>query len=315
MTALGWWVFLGLSGCNRDMLELASKPIDDAAVVAVFPQDGARDLVGAVPLAVVLGSEAKGEVPDVTVAIGDEPERRFPCTLDVGGTLARCGEVSGIPRGKSVSMHVDAAGQVTASTSVPDVPCSDAGWDLLRGLHVDEFGGGDVAAAQVDAQLADDHAFGVFDGWEGEPGKYTFMVAPADVAETGALRAMAPGFTLLVPSSIDADGRVSGAADSAWLTTGVRGQLVNVLMLDVRLTGRVDGETLVGLRLEAVLPMLSIAELADAAGNLGSVFLDAVDLDVDRDGDGEPDAASFVLSGTPEPAVLRAWEQKEGQEN
>jgi hypothetical protein len=126
---------------------------------------------------------------------------------------------------------------------------------------------------------------------------------------------MAPGFTLLVPSSIDADGRVSGAADSAWLTTGVRGQLVNVLMLDVRLTGRVDGETLVGLRLEAVLPMLSIAELADAAGNLGSVFLDAVDLDVDRDGDGEPDAASFVLSGTPEPAVLRAWEQKEGQEN
>jgi hypothetical protein len=110
----------------------------------------------------------------------------------------------------------------------------------------------------------------------------------------------------MIPAEVDAAGHLTGEADTAWLTLNIRGEPVNVLMLDVALSGTLTGTELTDYRLEGSLPMVSLLNVADAL-DLGGVFVAAVGLDVDHDGDGENDAASLVFSGTPTAGQLDEW--------
>jgi hypothetical protein len=228
------------------------------------------------------------------------------CELDYGGTYARCGAIVAADAADRLGVDVAVGGAAVSSAAITDPPRSIVGWDVFDGASVETFGPGTVARDQLAQALESSHAFGVLDGWAGQPGSYTFMVTTAAANGAGLYQAGTPGFTLMIPAEVDAAGHLTGEADTAWLTLNIRGEPVNVLMLDVALSGTLTGTELTDYRLEGSLPMVSLLNVADAL-DLGGVFVAAVGLDVDHDGDGENDAASLVFSGTPTAGQLDEW--------
>src|SRR4051812_19331215 len=62
-------LLLALSACRAAQEDMASEPLGDGAVVAMFPADGARELISDIPIEVVLGADAVGVVPKIELDV------------------------------------------------------------------------------------------------------------------------------------------------------------------------------------------------------------------------------------------------------
>lgn len=299
---------VGPGGCRAAKdAKLAEVPLEHGDLVAVFPPDGALQLIGDVPVEVVLGSAAEGTVPTVTLTRGTETTE-LPCVLGTGGNVVDCGAVAGMTAGEAVALSVTAGATTASASSAGRTPAPGIGWDLLDGVTFTALGGGGEAVNLANGELDSGHAFVALDGYDGTPGAWTLVGGESALTTDGTTFGIAaPGFAFVLPAEVDSDGQLTGSAPTAWLPSEVASGQVHLLLLDVSITGQLDGDVLTDLVLEAHLPALALEELAAPLGALGPELLDVVSLDVDRDGDGTNDAATVRLEGAPAPATLSTW--------
>lgn len=284
--------------------ELAREPIEAGELVAVFPPDGAPTVFGDVPVEVVLGARAQGEVPTVTLTRGDEVTD-LRCHLAEGGTVADCGPVPDVGVDEVLVFDVTAGSAAARSTTLGRKPQAGVGWNLFDGVEFAALGGGATAVTLANDELGKSDCFGALDGYDGTPGDWTFVAGPVAFDPDGIWLEY-PGFAFVLPVTLDDGGALRGSAPTAWLPFELQGKVVHVLLLDVTLRGHLDGEHLRDVVVRGVVPALGLEELVAPLGGLSGTVLQSIVLDVDRDGDGEPESASVVLRGTPRPATI--WE-------
>ncbi|MCA9488916.1 MAG: hypothetical protein KC621_03315 [Myxococcales bacterium] len=274
------------------------------ALVAVFPPDGSALLYGDVPIEVVLGANAVSQVPTITASV-DGVAQDTPCDLTESGTIADCQTLHVTSVEQAVSVSVSVLGQSAISDNVPGWIPDGPGWDLFQGVTVTAFGGTQEAASLADTYLIDGGAWATLVGYDGTPGDWQFQGGSAYVSDSGPMVVERPGMTFIVSTTVDADGHVSGRADTAWLPARANGQVLHLLVLDVVLEADLQSDgVMVGLRLSGDLPAVTLEEASAPLGAMGPAMLDLVELDVDRDGDGQPDAAHILLEGDPASALL-----------
>lgn len=275
--------------------------------MAVFPPDGTMRMLGDVPIQVVLGSEADGALPVVSLARAGT-SFDLPCVMmDEGGVLAQCGLVGEVEPGEEISLSVTAGNDRAHVRSIGSLPEPGLGWSLLDGVQFTALGGGSAAVSLANDYLVGGNAFAAIDGYDGAPGVWTMVGGPSGFDTTDGIGLVSPGLTFQVIVDVGEDGTLYGTADTAWLPTYVGTEMVQLLLLDVSVSGRLEGERLVDLVLEANAPALALEALSDTLGPIGSQLLGMVTLNVDRDGDGTADAATLRLAGEPAPAALAAW--------
>jgi hypothetical protein len=303
------WLAITLSACHSDRtFALAQLPLRPGEVVAVFPPDGAMHLSGDVPVEVVLGEASAGQRPTVTW-MQDGVVRPLPCTLAWSGTVAHCGVLPAHASGDvGLVLSVTSGDRVMAVVPVARLPQAGLGWSLLEGTTVTALGGGFAASALVNSYLSEGSAFLALDQYDGEPGRYQLVAGPSGPLDAGGLGILAPGLGFVLPVEVGPEGGVSGSAPTAWLPLEVNGIVVRVLLLNVVVSARIEGDALADLALAAVLPALSLETLSGALGTAGPAMLSLVTLDVDRDGDGDDDAATVRIEGSQRPRALAGWQ-------
>lgn len=297
-----------LLACNPEKIAAAAAiPLEPDPIVAVFPPDGSRHLLGDVPVAIALGEAGAGVLPSVTASLDGDAPVDLACTLTDDGLWASCDALPDLAGSlDAVDLTVTVGGTTATAHASSSPPEPGLGWDLLDGTSITTFGGSEEAAKLADDELVKGDLLVALDGWDGTPGSWDLVGGPVD-AEGEVWVPRAPGFTFVTAATVGADGGLVATADAAWLALQVDGVDVPLLLLDVRLSGTLAGETLPDLVLTAHVPAVALQSLASPLGKLGPELLDLVSLDVDRDGDGTPDAASLRLEGSPTPAVLKSW--------
>jgi hypothetical protein len=300
-----WWLWFGCRAARDE--KLAEEPLASADVVAVFPPDGARTVFGDVPVEIVLGARDTGRIPELTLSRGGE-DSTLTCALVDGGTVADCGVVPGVAIDEQLTFTLDAGDTTETVATLGRKPSAGIGWSLFDGMSFTTLGGGGLAVTVANDQIANGDCFVALDGYDGMPGAWMMVGGPVTFEgppdDPTRVYLGHPGFAFLMPTTVGADGTVTGSADTAWLPLELDGQVVHVLLLDVRLTATLDSARLTRTRVEAAIPALGLEELVQPLGGLGAEVLDAVDLDLDRDGDGTPDAATVAFEGEPAPAVI-----------
>jgi hypothetical protein len=299
---------LWLAGCDaKEVRDAAARPLSEAALAAVFPAEGARRLLGEVPVTVAIGEGGLGEVPEVVVRVDDGEEEELTCETADEGTWADCGLIPATLDGSQrVSVSTRLAGEGAEVVAEADAPAAGVGWNLLDGTEVTRFGSGEQAVSMVNSVLDGAVLFLALDGYAGAAGAFIALGTPAHAASLG-FRSDAPGFTLALQADVSAEGALVATADTAWLPMAVNGEPVQLLLLDVELTGTIEEDALSGARLAATVPAVGLVVLADAAGTFGSGILNILELDVDLDGDDAFDAASFEMQGAPIRGSLSSW--------
>ncbi|MEQ1565272.1 MAG: hypothetical protein ABMA64_06510 [Myxococcota bacterium] len=298
-----------LSACHvLQVEELARLPLGDGDLVALFPPDGALRLFGQVPVQVVLGGGAAGEVPSVALSRDGDTDP-LSCTLIENGNVADCGVIPDVPTDHDgIALSVSAGDETMSAVALGRLPTPGLGWSLLEGTTFRRLGGNTDVLPVVNAQLAtSSSAFLALDGYNGAPGDYTMVAGPSGLQPDGGLAIAAPGLTFVVPVEVDDEGSVRGSTRAAWLPLPVNGERAYLLLLDVEVTGKLYTDVLDDLVVNADLPAIAVQALASSLGSGGNQVLELVRFDVDRDGDGEGDAARVELAGSPAPATLEAW--------
>lgn len=295
-------------GCRAaEDAKLAKEPINDEVVVATFPPDGALHLWGDVPVQAILGSEGVGAAVEVRLVRNEAPPVNLSCAPQLDGVLVRCDPIVGLQPGDVVSLDVQIGETPRHAESEGRLPEPGLGWSFLDGVAFTAVGGSAHAVEVFNAELGSAELFAALDGFDGGPGPWTFTISPSGTDPAGGQLGIAPwGFTFLIDVTLSGD-RLEGQADTAWLAADLGQSVVLLLLLDVILEARLDGERLEDLSLSASLPAVALEELREGLGVLGFEVLQLIDLDLDLDGDGKPDSASLRLEGTPEPAALAAW--------
>lgn len=297
---------LGLLACNGgEIRDVAEQPLAGEDLVAVFPPDGAMWLVGEVPVAVVLGAGAQGTSPTVVVTRTDGSTDAAPCVVDEAGNLADCGIVA-VTNGEVIALDVTVGSTSASVVTVGRQPSEGLAWSMLDGMAFTALGSGGSAVNLANGFLGLGNALLAIDGYDGTPGSWT-MYGGQSVIVDDVHRVATPGLVFRIEAEVDADGLLTASAPTAWCPVYLQNGANHLLLLDVQVEGRIVGSALTDVVLTAAVPALTLEELSGPLGLFGGVLLDAVTLDVDRDGDGTMDAASVRLEGEPAPAVLAAW--------
>jgi hypothetical protein len=301
------WFLLQVACRSHLVAALSSLPIESGDLAAVFPPDGSMRLRGDVPVEVVMGVASQNHLPKVTLTRNDETSS-LTCVLGNGGNTADCGFIPAVePDSDRLSLTVEAGADTLAVDPLNRYPEPGLGWSLLAGTQFTRLGSGTDAVTLVNGALVSDSAFVALDGYQGSEGSYTMVGGPSAVLPNGQFGIGNPGLGFVLPVDVSADGAISGTADTAWLPLPINNVVVHLLLLNLKVTAQLDGELLEDVSLTAELPALALEDLAASLGALGPNVLNVVVLDIDRNGDGTPDAASLELSGSPAPAWLSAW--------
>ncbi len=210
---------------------------------------------------------------------------------------------------------VPAAWPVTYETCFQtEQPCGTA-VQLTVDIVFEQFGGGTqqvVRGILNDTLQAYGNDFPVAMVFDGVPSTTTFPVsgfltvigeyAPGPPPEPPA----SGWLTSLEGGEIDADGLFTCAADTMVLPVPVTTLDIFLTLQNATMSGTAvssgDFTDLDGYRLEAVMTESDIVELANSLGSPELAGL--VVLDVDLDGNGQPDAATVVLTSEPLPLAL-----------
>ncbi|HHO54038.1 MAG TPA: hypothetical protein ENK18_25000 [Deltaproteobacteria bacterium] len=294
-------------GCRAiEDAKLAGRPLSDVDIVAVFPPDGSAHLWGDVPVQVILGAAGVDKPVEIEVSRGGSDPVTTGCVLDHHGVVMACDPILGIEPGEDVSFEVRVGDTVHQVDASGQIPAPGLGWSLLDGVNATALGKGDAAVGLLEDAIRQGGAFATLSDPVDASGLRTFTFAPSGLDPYGAIGIAPWGFTFVLDVTVE-DGRLAGQADSAWLAGAFGPHEIQLLLLDVELQGRLQGEELSELVLVAAVPALALVELSDALGSLGLEVLEVVALDLDLDGDGHPDAAQLRLEGSPAPAALAAW--------
>ena len=122
-------------------------------------------------------------------------------------------------------------------------------------------------------------------------------IGPADINAAGKATIAAPGLVFTIPAAIDEDGILLGSSQAAFLPVHVDTTTVSLLVQDLEVEGRMTEDGLVDLSIEGHIPAASLVRMVEPLGALGAVVLAQIALDVDRDEDGEGDAARLLMEG------------------
>lgn len=192
-------------------------------------------------------------------------------------------------------------------------------FDLSVGLAIEALGGNDGQLAALNDLIEP----GVYPMWllqvHGVRGPDTFPttsvamhLGPAMLDGDERLLHRDFGFHRgFAPVEVDEDGRVDHAADSLVLVMWSGDDAIPLHLTDVRFEASLsfdgDGELrLDDVRLEAVLGARWLLRLADG-GTHWRTFVAACRPDVDTDGNGVEDAATFVITADPERVPEAGW--------
>jgi len=206
----------------------------------------------------------------------------------------------------------DLEGEGTFTTSDPHGIAFDVGPNLT----VEQLGGNDAAVTVLEDLLlsGDDHLIMVMDRfvpnqhrlpWDGD-----WLLGNATIREnraSGELEAVIDedgGLTISAEGTLHEDGGFVATTDHASLPVSIDGETVALTLDDVLLAGAFDVEegdysAVHEVRLSSVVPERALDELAEGVPDWARVLADLtglIDMDVDLDGDGIDDAATFELT-------------------
>lgn len=259
-------------------------------------------------MTVVLGSAGTGQTP---AAGWQQEESRgvLQCTLDDSGTSASCGELPQLePAEDGIETWTTLGSERLEATLEPGAPQAAWAWELGTGGFDILIGGDEAAGNLLEGAIGQLNLVGVIEGWSGRPMRGELVLGPVeDGLDEGVRRPLPPGFTLVLPATMDSEGRLTAHNSAAWMPLGSGSDAPHLLMLDAKLEATTAKRGLGGLRLTARLPASSLVQLAQENGISLTAAAALVPLDMDWDGDGVQDSASVVLETQAQPVTLSTW--------
>jgi len=299
---------------------------EDLVVVSINPPDGSAAVPVDVAPKVVFSIDIPREVPIEVVLHRGAIATELTCGPSGDPTVLDCPLLEDLRPDAwyriSVDIHVD--GELDAesiwTTGDPNGLTFDVGPDLA----VEQLGGNESAVTLLEDLLlsGDDHLVLVLDrfspGHHSLPWEGNYLLGNAQVREnkkTGELEADIDddsGLTISTHGTLQSDGHFTAEADYAALPVSVDGDDIQLLLEDVWLTGHIpisehEYERVQDVHLSAAVSKEALDELAQAVPEWAQVIADVtglIDLDVDLDGDGIDDAASFAISSSGERVAL-----------
>lgn len=217
-----------------------------------------------------------------------------------------------------VDVDIGADGEIDGESTWTTGDPEGLTYDVGPGLAVEQLGGNDSAVTLLEDLLlgGNDHLVLVLDRFS--PGNHSlpwdgnFLLGNAAVhsdKRTGEFKAVIDeesGLTIATRGTLQADGEFTASADYASLPVSVDGQDIQLVLEEVWLTGHIpisehDFARVQNVRLSAAVSRRALDDLAAAAPDWAQVIADVtglIDLDLDLDGDGVHDAATFEISSS-----------------
>lgn len=298
-----------LLGCGGAALQnLARLPAAAGLLVTTFPADGARNMGGSIPVTVVLGADGEGRTPTAGWEQGDDLGR-LACDLEDNDLVAHCGELPSVqPAEDWVSAWARVEPEQLDATVQPGTPQAAWAWEIGAGSVDIEIGGQASTGDLLEGLLGDLNLVAVLEGFAGKPMTGDLVLGPVEHGlDESVRRPLAPGFTMVLEAEVTEDGRLVAGAPGPWLPVGSGEEAHHLLLLDATLQAVIADRGLAELSLDARLPAWSLLVLADEAGMTPGALAQLVTLDVDWDGDGEPDSASLHMATQAQPVALSTW--------
>ena len=303
-------------GCT---LEEPVGDVTEGQIIALFPDEGAA----AVPRDVVMMIEVANDLDDsVEIEATLEAEGADPVALNCSPSnhdhLYNClttfeleaetwytftAEIAGAPNSRTVSNF---------ATSHPE----GLGYEIAREFNVERVGGLSFATTFFNALLSGESALllvsqdlhtsadlpSVGTNWVWGPGAYVN-------AESAYAVDRSVGYPLSSLTMVDEQGTIFGSSSHSYLPLLVNGQWLPIRVDDLVLRGSLDPNDpelpVSELNVEANIPKSSIDRIASLLGATDASLLESlVELDVDTDLDGVPDAARLVASTQAVPAPI-----------
>ena len=280
-----------LTGCAQQMYAVADVALEEAAVVAVSPPAGAI-LSREATVEVVLGERGRGHIPQVLIQ-GADRSWRPDCSLDESELWAVCETVT-LPGSQSFSLQVTVDGVTTRETTFQTLTAAEDAHQLNPGVEVVELCESSVLVENIQGMMQGSDMIAVV-APDADDAMF-LSIGPADISAAGAAVAT-PGLVFTFPVELSEDGTLQGSAEAAFLPVHVDTTTVNLLVQDLEVEGRMIEGALVDLSIDGHIPAASLVRMVEPLGALGAVVLSQITLDVDRDGDGEQDAARLLMEG------------------
>lgn len=287
------------SGCS-----LAPSPYDEHAVVAVFPANGAASVPLNTPIRVELGWSNDADTLDAVLTDEYGVAQALSCErIGDDAHWMKCPTEGGLEAETTYTLRV---GNDLATSTFTTASPAGAGYEIGSGLRVEAFGSQDAAADQMTNLLADAGPMVMVaettdawsEIWHWGPGKSLPAAATADYAAKAAV-----GYPVALDVTTDGD-RFHGWADHAYFPLTLDGSWHYVRLDEVTVTGvyQSGSDAIAEMEVEAIVTSTSILRVADLLeDDIADLMIALCRPDLDTDGDGEDDAATFrfVTFGTP----------------
>jgi hypothetical protein len=298
----------------------------DLEVVAFHPPDGSA----AVPLntdpIIVFNTEIPDQVEfEITLYRGNV-SNELNCHRTDDPTVLECPLSKDLRTDSWYRIDVDIAanGEVDAesiwTTSTPD----GLAYDIGPSLTVERLGGNDAAVTLLEDLLldGDDHLVLVMDrfypGLDNLPWEGNWLLGNARIREnlkTGEMEAVideTDGMTISTRGQLQSDGGFVTESDYASLPVSVDGESLQLALEGITLSGNIpieehDYQKVRNVTLTAAIPKYALDHLAETVPEWARLVADVtglIELDVDLDGDGIQDAATFQLTSTGDRIIL-----------
>ncbi len=292
----------------------------DIAVESMSPPDGAAAVPVTTEIHIVFSKEIPENVPmDVFLSRGQFTDK-LECRISRDPTVKRCRTPEDLLADAYYRVEVDIAedgeidGEAIWTTGNPDGLTYDVGPELA----VEQLGGNDSAVTVLEDLLlsGEDHLVLVLDrfapGSDTLPWDGNYLLGNANIRndkQTGEPVAHIDeesGLTIATRGTLQPDGGFTATADYAALPVSIDGEDMALLLEDVWLTGNIpidayDFTRVQNVRLSAAIREAELDDLAESVPEWASVLAEVtglIEMDVDLDGDGVEDAATFELSSS-----------------
>ncbi|MCB9744744.1 MAG: hypothetical protein H6740_19270 [Alphaproteobacteria bacterium] len=262
----------------------------------VYPAAGAMALRGPLDVHVQVGD---GDAPEVWLRAGLGPER-LDCLPGSQPSSLVCPAFEEVPEDQNLTLEIDWGDALLSLPMSGRVPGPGRAWFSEAGPELLALGGNDRAPELLAPYLSGTSMVAVSSAGVGGQALRMGLAR----AEDAATRVLSPGLVLVTP--IEDSQTLAGPVVDGWLPLEIDGETVPLPLQELAITSTREG-TLLDARIEAVVPADALAAIAEASGVPEVALRAALDLDVDRDGDGRPDAASILMRLQGEETALTEW--------
>lgn len=293
-----------LVGCNSRSIREAAVEADAIGVMGIHPAADAAALRGdAVSVNVVFGENPPPRPPAVTITSAGRTWTP-PCTLDeTAGRWMSCAPLTDLPRGQvfDIELQTRRGGAVIVSVD-SEMPEEPRAYRLTQ-LRVNRFGANRGAAEQLSELLAGSELLLVTEGGDLESGKHTLRMGLADKLDSDEYAVRSPGLTMVYDFVLGE--RLGGRPQDVFLPLQINTEVVPLFLQSCTVKAQLDEWRISGLAIKGTISALSLVKLTEPLGSLSDVALSRVEMDIDTDKDGSPDAISFQLTAEAPRVQLR----------